>query len=196
MPTGYTCIIEDDPSITFRKYALRCARGMGVCVMQRDDDMADPPKPRELTDYHSKAANVARARLVELQGLSAEGAAALWQADVESARKANEQFIAEATIERDAYSRIRAEVVAWSPPTPDHSGLRKFMLEQIDLCYRPDELPYQQAVPATCAEWLRGQIDRATHDIAYHDEHHAAEVRHVEESARWIEALYASLPTT
>ena len=47
MPTGYTAIIEDKPGLTLREFALRCARGMGACIMQRDDNMDEPPKAPE-----------------------------------------------------------------------------------------------------------------------------------------------------
>lgn len=46
MPTGYTAIIEERADLSFRDFALRCARGMCACVMQRDDPMDELPKAR------------------------------------------------------------------------------------------------------------------------------------------------------
>ena len=35
---------------------------------------------------------------------------------------------------RNKYLKVRQEVEAWTPPTPEHDGLKKFALEQIDMC--------------------------------------------------------------
>ena len=35
---------------------------------------------------------------------------------------------------RNKYLKVRREVEAWTPPTPEHDGLKKFALEQIDMC--------------------------------------------------------------
>lgn len=42
MPTGYTADIKD--GITFRDFALRCARAFGATIMQRDEDISIPPR--------------------------------------------------------------------------------------------------------------------------------------------------------
>ena len=82
MPTGYTSIIEDKPGLTLREFALRCARGMGACIMQRDDDMDEPPKAPEPSDYHLEAGKAAESRLRELRGLSTKAARALFDAEI------------------------------------------------------------------------------------------------------------------
>ena len=55
MPTGYTAIIEEKPDLTFREFALKCARGMGACIMQRDEGMDSLPRVDPPSDYHLKA---------------------------------------------------------------------------------------------------------------------------------------------
>jgi hypothetical protein len=51
MPTGYTAMIEEREDVTFREFALTCARAFGACIMQRDNSLAEPPKPREVDKY-------------------------------------------------------------------------------------------------------------------------------------------------
>lgn len=52
---------------------------------------------------------------------------------------------------------MRAKVEAWNAPSPDHEGLKKFMLEQIDssLDWRSGAL-YQTPPPPGAANGLRG----------------------------------------
>ena len=142
MPTGYTAIIEDKPGLTLREFALRCARG----IMQRDDDMNDPPKAPEPSDYHLKAGKAAESRLRELRGLSTKAARALFDAEVARIRADNTKHQADANAKKERYTSMRAKVVAWQPPTAQHEGLQRFMLEQIDLC-KSDWTPYVQEVP-------------------------------------------------
>lgn len=39
MPTGYTSIIDDNENVTFKEYALRCARGFGALMHLRDESL-------------------------------------------------------------------------------------------------------------------------------------------------------------
>ena len=193
MPTGYTAIIEEKPGLTLREFALRCARGMGACVMQREDDMNDPPKAPEPSDYHLKAGKAAESKLRELNGLSAKAARALFDAEVARIRADNTKHLADANAKKERYASMRAKVAAWQPPTAQHVGLQRFMLEQIDLC-KSDWTPYEQAVPADPAKWLADQIASARDSVSYHAKGHAEELSRAAERKQWIDALYAGLP--
>ena len=193
MPTGYTAIIEERADLTFRDFALRCARGMGACIMQRDDPTDDPPKVPEASGHHIVELRKAEAELVELRGLSREGARALWQADCESIAKSNAEIVAKAKETGQRYARMRAKVETWKPPTPDHEGFRRFMLQQIDAC-ESDWTPYTVEAAPTPGDWLAKRIKAAEWSVKYHTEQHAAEVKRTAERKAWIEALYAALP--
>ena len=56
MPTGYTADIYEGNDVSFRDFALKCARAFGACIEQRDDDANDKPKLIEKTkdNYHIK----------------------------------------------------------------------------------------------------------------------------------------------
>ena len=48
--------------------------------------------------------------------------------------------LAERYIENnEKYAKVRAEVEAWNPPTKEHCNLKKFALEQIDMCIEKQE---------------------------------------------------------
>jgi hypothetical protein len=192
MPTGYTAIIEERADLTFREFALRCARGMGACVMQRDDPMDDLPKAPEASDYHIKALAQATVRLVELRGLSVEGVRALWQADCDGNAKINAEQTSKCAEVKRRYDAMRAHVEAWTPPTKEHDGLRRFMLEQIDACHS-DWTPYLYENPATPGDWLAAQIKSAEWNIDYHTKQHTEELERTANRKSWIDSLYASL---
>jgi len=192
MPTGYTAIIEERADLTFRDFALRCARAMGACIMQRDDPTDDLPKAPEPSDYYVKQKRAAEARLLELRGLRPEGVRALWQADCERIAKSNAESVAKAKETERRYKRMRKMVAAWEPPTKEHEGFRKFMLEQIDMC-SSDWKPYTVEPPATPGDWLTNALKSAEWDLEYSTKHAAEEVERANERKAWIDALYASL---
>jgi hypothetical protein len=192
MPTRYTAIIVERADLTFREFALRCARAMGACVMQRDDPTDDLPKAPEPSDYYEKQKVRAEARLVELRGLNKEGIRALWQAECERIGKSNAESTAKAKETERRYARMRKMVAAWEPPTKDHDGLRRFMLEQIDMC-SSDWTPYTTVAPATPGDWYAAALKSAEWDLDYATKHAAEEVDRAADRKAWIDALYASV---
>jgi len=193
MPTGYTAIIEEKPDLTLREFALRCARGMGACIHQRDDPMDDLPKAPEASHYHAEEAERVRATLRELEGLSSVAALALFNAEVSRITRANAAHLAKCEKTRKRYASMRAKVEAWKPPTEQHEGLQRFMLEQIDLC-RSDWTPYTDTVPNDPKQWLADKIESTRESIVSHAKRCAEELARTAERKQWIEALYASLP--
>lgn len=192
MPTGYTEIIER--GATFEQYVWRCARGMGALIMMRDDALNAPIPQRFEPDTSCYDATIAKAqsRLRELRGMKPEAvqaaADAAHAAAVESIRASN----AHSQGITDAYVAMRKRVVAWDPPA-DHAGLKRFMLDQIDLCLEhrgPIREPKRQAPRA----WLAEQLAAAERDIAYGTERRDAEIARAAERNAWIAALRESVP--
>ena len=62
--------------------------------------------------------------------------------------------------------------------TTEHAGLKRFMLEQIDLC---TEYEYKPEPPRklSAEEWLAAQIELATRDVAYYRKEWTDEVARV-----------------
>ena len=38
---------------------------------------------------------------------------------------------------QNVLSEVRGQIVGWNPPTEEHKGIKKFALEQIDMCINP-----------------------------------------------------------
>lgn len=196
MPTGYTAAIAD--GISFRDFALRCARAFGALVTMRDDPMDAPIHDFVPADYHSKALAKARTRLAELNRMTLDGAEQAAQEEYDEAARSRAESIAKDRALSEAYGAMRRQVEAWNPPTADHVGLKDFMLKQIDESIRFDSMAdYYRENPIKriqAAEWLEKQRTSAMWDIEYHAKEHAAEVARVESRNAWVEALRESLP--
>ena len=62
MPTGYTEDIYNGKDVTFKDFALKCARAFGACVHQREDNIDDPPRLKIAdTSYYEEKLKKAKA---------------------------------------------------------------------------------------------------------------------------------------
>ena len=195
MPTGYTAKLMEKGQ-DFRSFVLTCARGMGACIMQRDDPMDQPPAKQKPSDYHTKALATATKLLARLSAMKPakrqKHGEELRAAAVASAMQGQSR-------EREEERRLaqmEAQVMAWQPPTSDHDGLKKFMLDQIRISKRGDWMQkyVDEAKAKTPEAYFVEAVSKAARDIKYHEEEHAKEVERTNERNAWIDRLYASLP--
>ena len=194
MPTGYTEIIERGG--TFEEFVWRCTRAMGVCYPMREDGLDTPvPEEFEPSDYHLKKIGEILEFINTLRLMTSYDAQrAMWDERCEAAQ-ANQRRVAEHTRKTEAYAAVLAKVRDWTPPTPDHLGLKEFMIEQIESSVRFEGEPYQVAVPPIDPDaWLGDKLAAARKDLAYHEKHHAEEVERTEARNRWIAELRKSVP--
>jgi len=130
MPTGYTAAIKD--GITFKEYALSCARAFGALVSMRDEPSnATIPDSFEISSYYQTAYDDARKALDDLSALEYEEVATKYEAyytksvaDYE-AIKLNKQDL------EVKYLRMLADVKEYAVPSDEHKEFKKFMIDQI-----------------------------------------------------------------
>lgn len=196
MPTGFTDIIDQNPDTTFREFALRCCRGMGVCMRMREDSLdIPPPETVEPDPYHQGKASEARAKLERLGNLTAADKAKRCAEYNTTQQQQYLDYAGQFDRVRGRYFAMLAKVKEWSPPTPEHQGLQKFMVEQLIL---GGSLGHDYGVPVpkihTPDEWYGEAMTDAQRDVAYHEEHWAIEQTRCAEATAWLQTLYASLP--
>ena len=190
MPTGYTADVGDGKVTDFRAFALGCARAFGACIMQRDDPINEPPKHRQPSTWNAEQLVEAQKEADRLSTIT------LAMAEAESAKEYEEclRFYEESrkrSAEINArYEAMIAKVKAYTPPTPDHEGYKKFMLEQLTISLESDFGP---PVKLSALDWLSTARERAARSILYHTKANAEELKRFEDSNKWIDALYASL---
>jgi hypothetical protein len=194
MPTGYTAAIAD--GITFEQFALNCARAFGALVTMRDDpaDAAIPDRI-EPSDYHQRKLEETHVELDRLRAMTLEQCRAA----------ADDAFAVELQCWQDRcdkrkdlagqYAAMLANVEAWTPPTPDHVGLKEFMAKQIresidwDCSDKYDEPPERKSTDG----WIAIRTAELQRYLAYHEEEYRKEVERAAQRTAWIQALKASL---
>lgn len=198
MQTGYTSSIAD--GVSLRQFILSCARGMGACIMQRDDPMSDLPKKREPEDYHAKQIAKANARLAEIKTMSDEVATEKALEEYNAEIKSIEDSILRNNKLKSQYEAMLSQVKGWAPPTEEHCGLKEFMVSKITDSmqfdcggtYNENRLSGLRRLSGD--EWKNKEIQSALKDLDYHTREYDEEVARCESQNRWIDALYGSLP--
>lgn len=194
MPTGYTAAIKD--GITFEKFVLTCARGFGALIMMRDEPM-DAPIPDEFkpSNYHREKLIEARKEKALLETFSDE-------AKDDYCKEYNDEQLArweKRKAEKEAlevkYKEMLAQVIQWQPPTPDHEGLKEFMIKQIresidfDCNMKYDEKPE----PLSVEQWFQKRKEKVELNINYHTYENRKEVKRAADRTAWVVALKDSL---
>ena len=196
MPTGYTADLMSKGQ-DFRTFVLTCARAFGACIMQRDDPMNEPPKKQEGSSYSAKALAAAHAELARLRSMNSDQ-----QFELGCQRKNEAITNAGEGLQRNKDENKRlddmmAQVVAWTPPTSDHAGVKSFMIEQITISRNSTDYYERTLLEATkksSRQFYEEAIAGAERDIEYHTKEVAKEQERTGERNQWIDQLYASLP--
>jgi len=199
MPTGYTAKIED--GISFVEFAWGCARGMGALIEMRDAPFDAPiPERFQPSDYHKRGMEEATRELQRLLAMTADDADKAAREAHAARHKDWVRSIDRNQRLREKYEAMLGEVRAWRPPTPDHEGLKTFMIEQLETSIEFDcgANLYRAAEPQpeTGEQWRMGRIANASRDIDYHHKEYLAEVDRVEARNAWVAALRRSLQPT
>ncbi|KKN59536.1 hypothetical protein LCGC14_0541500 [marine sediment metagenome] len=196
MPTGYTDAIKK--GITFKEYALGCARAFGALITMRDEPQSEPiPDEFQPSVYHAEALVEAKAELERLNSMSlgealdhAENEYEAKKRDIDSAVEANSKLM-------DQYNAMLEQVQAWQSPTPEHNKLKEFMVEQIKSSIEFDGMgdyyAEHSAVRLIAADWLEQKRADAQKDIEYHTKHYDEEVERTNRRNKWVRDLRDSL---
>jgi hypothetical protein len=196
MPTGYTADIKD--GISFKTFAMNCARAFGACITLRDESGGGDAIPEELksSQYNAEREVEARAELAALDEMSSEAkerAAAKAYDDAETHRVMK---IQEHRDLRAKYEAMLAQASNWTPPTEDHRGLHEFMQQQIreSIAWDCDETYHQRPTASVSgSEWAEQRRAQLTQDIRYHEAQQRAENERTAQRNGWIKALRESL---
>lgn len=196
-PTGYTAAIEDHDGCTFEEYVWSCARAFGALVHMRDDSHDAAIVPRKVEDYYPKRIEALRTELAELEACSNEDIEARQSAAIATAEAAAIVAKREREVSRERYQQMRSRVADWEPPTPEHVELKKFMLQQIDLClpdFEERDRPYERVPARMSPSAYRAQcIANVTSSLAYAEKNLGEERERVGKSNKWVADLEQSV---
>lgn len=198
MPTGYTADVITGKVATFPAFAMQCARAFGALILMRDDPLDAPiPDAFAPSGYYAKRLEENDAEAVRLASLTAEEAEQEAEADYQRAVQHREEAIREAAEARQRCEAMLAQVREWTPPTPDHEGLKRFMVEQLEETIRFDgtftDGDWWRAERLTGEEWLGRQVENLARDRERHEREWAAEQERTDGRNAWVKNLRESL---
>lgn len=141
MPTGYTAFIEDGNITTGKEFLLLCSRAFGIAMEIRDEPLSVPtPTTFEPNGYYKNRYESAVKRLEVERNISFDDAKRRMRSDYNKRVEDAKRIIANMTAINERYAKVRGQVSGWIPPTDGHKGIKKFALEQIDMCVNSDKM--------------------------------------------------------
>ena len=203
MPTGYTSQIAD--GVSFRQFALSCARNFGAAIALRDEDSGVLPNPENVkfnsgNNYHEEQLTKAIAEKARLLSLTKDELCADFLKWRENTIKESEKTISQKRELRQKYEKMYEKVSNWSPPTGEHFNMKDFMLEQIadSIEFDCDEKYYHERIAEAenthQADYFWERIESLEHNIEYHFTHRCEDDNQDNERSQWIKDLIDSLP--
>lgn len=203
MPTGYTAGIIDGKITTFREFAKTCMKAFGATIHMRDETLDTEYVPREINEYYRQSLDKWKQTLDEVIKMSDEEIIAKREKELQ-------ERIDYARSKMDLCERncvvlgkMLEEVHDWEPPTEEHKGFKKFMLEQLnetikhdcDTSYYRESLSksYNEMFSIDAKKIREEYIKDAKYNINYSQENLDKEVKRVEESNKWVEQLLNSI---
>jgi len=190
MPTGYTGDIYDGKDVSFEDFVWTCARAFGALVTMRDEPTGAPiPEEFKPSDYHVKGLKEAQARLADVEAWDYSRADAEARSNHRADVERYEKWVLENQRRRQDYGLMLIQVKDWTPPTPDHDGLKELMAEQLEKSIEFDCGDPHRPTMLHGSTYHRQEADKARRDIEYHTEHHTKEVQRANERTQWVRAL-------
>jgi hypothetical protein len=196
MPTGYTAPVVEDDDITFHDFVWRCTRAMGVRIMERDDPITNEPpqeKPDSQIEYHANGLEEAKQKRAKYEQMSKADLDAKSAESFAEGALREEESVKRQTRELDLSLAMLERVKGWTPPTADHEGFKKFMIEQLETGTRPIYRTERAAEALSAEEYRAFLLKSADRDIEYHADYLAKAKANAEERKLWIESLRKSL---
>lgn len=194
MPTGYTAFIEDGTITTGKDFLMLCARNFGATIEMRDEPLSAPiPKEFKPDNVYEKWLEEDLKELAELRGATEKEIQKAIDEHHEKAVKENRERQERQRELKHKYMDILEAVKAWKPPTEEHIGLKKFAVEQIEMCI-PDtsEKIYSEEKPSV-TEWLEINLANCLQSIARHKKMAKEEAERCDKRNKWLKELRESL---
>jgi hypothetical protein len=196
MPSNFTQPVMTGEVTSFPDFALDCARGVGATIAMRDMPSDAPLTDENLTfntDYHVNAAMAAAERINEVKSWTEEESEEAARLHNQENLKGYLQGVRESRETARRYGYMALQVEAWTPPTEDHEGFKKYMAEQLETSLRFDgrepERPEKVDGPTLQAQ----EIESAEHSINYHREQMTKDTDANNSRVLWVRSLQSSL---
>lgn len=203
MPTGYTVGIEDGSITTGKDFLKLCTRAFGIAMELRDEPLSIPtPTKFEPNTYYKDRVEEAKTELAKWKSVSFEDAKAEMIKSHTNQTKRCRKIAEDIIKKNEQYNKIRAEVIAWIPPTSEHYNLKSFALEQIDKCIEKQEWIDEWMRQANkklddsdeaVEKFVNENIESCIQDVKRAEENWEKELKRVSSKNDWMEKFLGSL---
>lgn len=198
MPTGYTADVADGTITTLKDFAESCLRGMGVCVMMRDEPSNVPvPESFQVSTYHVDKMACYKQQLVDFVTTPEHKLREYYAEEV--TRKTAELAI-RVKQNDDTYNRYSDMIDLVYMLNPENApngldldGFKDFMLDQLKSSIQVD-IPVKKVereLPAYMAQyhtWYVNELSSIAGNIKYHSENHIKDIKATSERNEWLKA--------
>lgn len=191
MPTGYTSDIEND--ITFKEYALNCARAFGACIDMREEPFGTPiPEKFVESDYHKERVKTAIKERDDFDDMSRADRKRLFEREVVDSIKESRRIILEKKRLLAKYKAMLAKVEKFVPPTEEHVEYKKFMITQItnSIDFDCDFKYYEKSIATqsklTFREWENDREEHLKSSVIWHNKHLADDRARIDGRNKWV----------
>lgn len=195
MPSAYTS--EIGKGISFKEFIFTCARAFGALIDLRDEPLgSNLPDKIEPSSYHHNKLKELKLELIKYNKMTLKEAKILFDKEKEQKEVQLKNYIKEQKLLKKKYESMLKEVHKWIPPTSEHKGLKKFMIEQITGSIDFDCKIYSNIYKMESKnpkEWLHNKIQNILEDQVYHENNHKEEVERTNGRIKWIQALKKSV---
>ena len=203
MPTGYTAGIEDGSITTGKDFLKLCTRAFGIAMELRDEPLSIPtPTKFEPNTYYKDRVEEAKTELAKWKSVSFEDAKAEMIKSHTNQTKGYRKIAEDIIKKNEQYNKIRAEVIAWIPPTSEHYNLKSFALEQIDKCIEKQEWIDEWMRQANeklddsdeaVEKFVNENIESCIQDVKRAEKNWEEELKRVSSKNDWMEKFLGSL---
>lgn len=198
MPSGLTSKIYEGKDITFKEFALLCARTFGALIHMRDEPLNAPIRKRELDTYYLKQLEKAKKDLADflVNPPTEDSLAKEYEEKVERMRKEDAETNKNRQELKARYEAMLKKVQDWNPPTSEHENLKSFMIKQLNESIDCDCRVYNQVDRfATKEEYIKESLSsmHLVKQVEYYQKQHDEEIKKCNNANKWIEELVNSL---
>lgn len=203
MPTGYTEPILKGKITNFKDYAKLCMRAFGATIHMRDDSLDVEYEERVPSNYHLDSLKECQTKLSEFLKMTDDEVLEWRKKQINDDIEYHQKKIIDCNKNSEMLHNILNEVNGWEPPTTEHTGIKKFMTEQItetlkydaDSKYHKLEIRrYDEKLNNINVEEVKiWYVEKMEKDIKYHIENYEQEKTRSEEANKWVKTFLKSL---
>lgn len=198
MPTGLTARIYEGKEVSFKDFALLCARQFGALMHMKDEPLDAPIIKREPNTFYLEELNKSKRKLEEFKANPPvkEFLVKEWAEKLERLKEEDIKRNKEYDELRMRYLKMLKQVEEWVPPTKEHTKLKQFMVEQLEHSIQFDCMIHNNADKfPTMEQYIEDGLSprHLEKEVEYYQRRWDNEVKHCEEVNKWIEDLIKSL---